>query len=253
MGCLLVDPRHVSTTWLASLRLRTSTQGPWRGIFRTVSELHTRGEPVDIVLIHRQLEQCHQLEHMGGMPRIVELMGMMPDGAYAAHYAGIIREDADRRRAMDALRDGFNALQDRSVDVSEATGSVPQAARCRRRPGLREEPVAVRHALVEMFNALDAAEEPATATGWPDLNAVLSGGIRPGQLVILAARPSVGKTALAANLALHLTQCGKPALFVSLEQPRVELVERIASSVSGIPHARIRERRLEPEGSYRPD
>ncbi len=243
IGSMLVDPGYfddvagiVEASDFYSRSLAT--------IFGAVADLHSAGEPIDAVIVSRRLEEIGQLSEIGGPARILKLMEAMPNGAHAAHYARIVRGDADRRRAMDALRDGFNALQDRSVDVSEATGSVRTQLDAVDDRALGDGPVAVGHAIIEMFDALNADDEPAMATGWPDLDALLSGGLRPGQLVILAARPSVGKTALAANLALLLTERGRPALFVSLEQPRVELVERMASTVSGIPHSKIRERQL---------
>ncbi len=244
IGCLLVDPVYfddvagiVEAADFYSRSLAT--------IFKAVADLHSAGEPIDTVILARRLDETGHLSEIGGTARIVRLMQAMPNGAHAEHYARIVREDADRRRSMDSAREYFNALQDRSVDVSESTGRHRQQLDAVDDRALADAPVAVGLALVEMFDALDADDEPAMATGWPDLDSMLSGGIRPGQLVILAARPSVGKTALAANLALNLTRQGKPALFVSLEQPRVELVERMASSESGIPHAKIRERRLD--------
>lgn len=77
-------------------------------------------------------------------------------------------------------------------------------------------------------------------TGFCDLDKRLDGGLRGGWLAILAARPSIGKTALAGNIALHAARSGEPVLICSMEQTRIELAERFLSSISGIPASDVK-------------
>lgn len=211
-------------------------------VLTEAQQARDRGEPVDAVLLAEQLRR-HD-EPMGGWPLfLARCMETVPHAGHAAGYARRVREKWTEREVTNACIDALRDLRDAATAAETVARLESQLHRLMEADasGVVHE---IRDVLTDLFAAMAAGEVPGLPTGWPDLDALLNGGLGRGTLTILAARPSVGKTALAGNLAISVGRRGGSVLFVSLEQSRDELAERLLSSLSAVDAARLKSRKL---------
>lgn len=197
--------------------------------------LYGRGDPVDPVSVAAELTREGDLTACGGAPYLHTLMSSVTTTANAAYYAEIVAGKA-------TLRDLADAATYATQLAYECTGE-PDAAveRVRARldalaAGARTDD-AVYTADQLTTRALDRYRNPRTpglATPWRDMNHLIPGGLRPGWLVIVGARPKVGKSFLGVSLPLHVARTGTPAAICSLEMPEAELTDRIVAQVAGV-------------------
>ncbi len=213
-------------------------------IFQAIVGLYEKGQPVDIVLLAEELKQRGQLEDVGGYPTIAKLYDDEPTGANAVYHARIVRDRAQVRNLIAAgteiLRDAYDQVQPADELVESAERRIMEIAQA----GIVGQTFTLAEALHTAFVRIDAAhsgESQASAlqTGFTDLDEITA-GLHANELVIVAARPSVGKTAFALALVRNIITNGTDGVFfVSLEQSRVELAERLLCS-----HARVDSHRL---------
>jgi len=219
-----------------------------RDIFAALLSLRRRDQPCDAVTLATELERASTLSAVGGLPYLHELLSTVPHSAHARYYAGIVTERAWRRAIIAAGHDATQQAFDDSVDVDEiVTGAEGQLhGILEERLGSLQTAVPMGDVMAEAWAAITAEQSPGVSTGYAGLDQ-LTLGLQPGNLIVLAARPSVGKTSFAANMAWHVAQGGVPVLFHSLEQSRLELAERFLSSASGVPSHALRTRHLSEE------
>ncbi len=215
-----------------------------RTVFRAFKSLHDAGEPIDVVVVAKELEKRGQLEEVGGALFLIELMGEMPHGAHADYYAKLVRETADRRQLLLACSDGIRMSQDAEASVEETTGVIESRLHQILGRAAGRESVSIRETMQELLVNMDREDGDRLPTGFTDLDAMLSGGLSEGQLVIVAARPGMGKSAFAGNISLRMARAGSSMLFVSLEMSAAELAARFASTLSSVPCAAITARNL---------
>src|SRR5918994_4999147 len=197
-------------------------------IYRAALGLYAKGEPVDAITLVDQLEERAELEHVGGRVRLHELAALVPATANAAHYARIVREMATLRGLIAAGQQiaqlGWERPGETQILVDRAEQVVFDLSQSR----VSTEFSHIEELLKESFERITALYEAgADVTGVPsgfrDLDRLTS-GFQPGNLVIVAARPSMGKSALglciAANLALRH---GTPVALFTLEMSKSEV------------------------------
>jgi replicative DNA helicase len=221
-----------------------------RRIFRSMIRLFQRGEVVDPTTLAEDLRQTDDLEQAGGLPYLAELLDAVPTAANIEYHARIVRERALMRRLIEA---GTAIIQDvyepgeRSVDelLDLAEHKVFQVAQSHERQGF----IWIKKILYPTFERIEqlqAAKGGVTGigTGFPDLDGK-TGGFQKSDLVIIAARPSMGKTALVISLLLQaaITQQKSVALF-SLEMSKEQLVQRMLCSEALVDLGRLLRGRL---------
>ncbi|MBE3602168.1 AAA family ATPase [bacterium] len=198
-----------------------------RAIFAAICRLDAAGEPVDGVTLIDALRRAGELEIAGGEKSLVELLTATFDvPAHCAAHARVVRELALRRAlALDAARIAAAAL-DGEGDSDELVARADAAL-----AALRERQIRPRPTTADLVHAvlatLDDQTAESVATGFRDLDRSLSGGFRRGELVILAAPTSRGKSALALNVATRIARAGGRAMFFSLEMREAELARRL--------------------------
>jgi replicative DNA helicase len=208
-----------------------------RRIFTHVSSLIRSGKPADVVTVHAAMEQSGEAERYGGLAYLGEIANNTPSAANIRRYAEIVRDLAYRRMGqadVDTLKISYAAG---TVSHDEFAARLEQIA-AQAIDSERDEPLRL---VDSMHEALALIDERANRgggitglpSGIPDLDA-LTGGFEPGQLIILAARPGVGKTALALAIADQAARAGSAALFCSLEMPKRELAMRVMSQRTGV-------------------
>ncbi len=219
---------------------------PNRKIFDVLRSLHSRQQPLEPTAIVQELRDRKQLEDVGGEVYIAE----MTDNATASpeFYVDVIRQKALRRGMIHAAVDVANESYDESSSADElldrAQAMFVQLAA--RGSGLEATPIVdmVNRSLETIDARIRGERAPGLATGFSELDEALGGGLLRGGMTILAARPSVGKTTLAMQVARNACEAGQRVLFVSLEQPEQELSERFLSCVARVPGTNLRRGRI---------
>ena len=219
-------------------------------IYETILHLYARGEAPDAITVAEELARRGTLESIGGRPYIHALLEAYPTASSAGHYARIVDEHAVLRRLVDAGNKvqeiGFSMPEDVTDAVDQAESIVYDVGNRR----LREEIQPIRKLLTENMEAIEALYErgeniTGVASGFADLDE-MTAGFQPSNLIIVAARPSMGKSALMSDFALNAsTRHGTPVVIFSLEMSRHELVQRFMSSEARVDSQRIRKGTLQ--------
>ena len=219
-------------------------------IFQAVLDLYNDGKPVDLVILHETLKQRQQLEDVGGVSYLAELWDAAPTAANARYYAGIVREKAIVRNLIHASTELLRDAYDGVVPADELLGQAERRVLEIAEKGTTGETFTLAKTLTDAFTRIDerAGREnlhvTGIATGFADLDN-LTAGLQNNELVIMAARPSVGKTAFALNVVRHAVVEGRvPVFFVSLEMARIELAERLLACQARVDSFKIRKGNL---------
>src|SRR3954466_9638528 len=218
-------------------------------IYQAMLDLHTVGEPVDALTLVEHLKQAGDLEGVGGAAAVEFLAGSVPAGGNIRQYARIVRDNAMLRRLLRAsyeIQDqvhGHEALPRDLVDMAER--AILEVAHEDSRKDFRSIEQLLDSELDKLQKlSLAGTAVTGTPSGFDDLDAI-TGGFQPGNLVILAARPAMGKSALMANFAENaaLTSNKAVALF-SLEMSESELAQRFIASQASIKGDDLRKGRV---------
>jgi replicative DNA helicase len=216
-----------------------------RVIFSCVHDLYAESKPVDELSVSEALTQRNQIEEAGGKHYVSELAAKVPAAGNAKHYAEIVQQNSLLRRLLGAgqriqgwvhERDGEpRELSERAEKLLFDVAHKEQATDFRQ---LEE----ILHEEVDRLEKLATGETELTGTpsGFKDLDG-LTGGFQPSNLIIVAARPSVGKSALVANIAEHVSvKHNRPVAFFSLEMSEVELAQRFIACRARISGDKLR-------------
>ena len=223
-----------------------------RVIFRAIAGLASEQKPCDAVTLDDWLVDRNLTDDAGGKGYAIHLAATTPSAANIVAHADIVREKALLRGLIDAgtqsITDGFASGGRAPLELIGAAqsrlGSLLDAEPCELEPML---PVVTRvfHRIEDRYR--NGGGIQGLTTGLSGLDAIL-GGLRPGQLGLLAARPKMGKTALAMNIAEHVAlDLHRPVAFFSFEMQPDELVERMFSSIGGINSQHVRNGALDDE------
>lgn len=227
-----------------------------RLLYEHLQELHDAGKRIDTTIILERLRTKGDLDRLGGAKALAEIIESVPHAAHAAHYAEIVRDKAILRSLIDAstdiLRDAYDSPDEPRSLLSRAEERIFSILE--RRSGAEAQPI--RAVLEESLVRMDARMKHEHAlggveTGFTELD-TLCGGLHNSELIILAARPSMGKTALAMNIAEHVSVDTKlPVLFVSLEMASLELADRLLCSAARVNGHRLRNGTISQEDRRR--
>lgn len=211
-----------------------------RRIFAALSRLSHRNAPIDLVSVSEQLRSTGDLEAVGGPGYLAELWEAEPTGANAEYHAKLVRECSLVRSlihvANEILRDAYDRFEPAEDMIAAAERKVYSISETATRLGetIVSAPVLMREALQRIDDRCESGSKTiGAATGYYDLDNLLA-GMRPGQMVVVGARPSVGKTAFALNIARKVALRSMPVLFFSLEMPRHEIADRLLAMGSGV-------------------
>jgi replicative DNA helicase len=216
-----------------------------RIIYGAMMRLYTRGDPIDQLTLTNELRRVGEFEEAGGRAYVFQIVESVPTAANAARYAEIVRGRALLREIIEVgsriTEDAFREPE----DVGEALDAAEQLVYGISNRTLREHLAPVSElapGALEMIQRLYEAEGEVTGveTGFDDLDR-LTTGFHKSDLVILAARPAMGKTALALNAVWHAAgQKGIPVAIFSLEMSKEQLVQRLISQITRIPTQALR-------------
>ncbi|HYB90387.1 MAG TPA: replicative DNA helicase [Candidatus Binataceae bacterium] len=246
LGAILLDNDAINQA-LEILATEDFYREAHREIFRVMVEITDRSQPVDAITLTDALRTRGVLETIGGAAYIAELTALVPTAANVAHYARIVREKAVLRSLASVATQIASGAYDQPANVDEfldeAEHRVFEISEQRIRPAFHTMPELTRDSL-KLIERLYERKELVTGvpTGFVDLDRITA-GLQPSDLVIIAARPSMGKTALALNIAAHAAVEAEPRLgvaFFSLEMSKEQLVLRLLCSEARVDSARAR-------------
>ena len=220
-------------------------------IYDAIIDLYGRGEPADPVTVAAELTKRGDLVRAGGAPYIHTLISSVPTAANAGYYAKIIRERAIMRRLVEA---GTKIVQLGYTDEGEVDDAVDQAqaevfAVTERRES--DDYVQLSQLMPEAYDEIEKIAAGVTGqgvkTGFKDLDA-LTNGFHPGNMIVLAARPAVGKSTLGLDIARYASiHKRETSVIFSLEMSRSEITMRMLSAEARVPLNNIRSGRLSEE------
>jgi replicative DNA helicase len=209
-------------------------------IYGTILDLYGKGEPADAVTVAAELGRIGELSRIGGANYLHTLVSMVPTAANANYYGRIVREQAILRRLVEAgtriVSMGYGGQGDVDDMVDRAQAEVYDVTDRR----TAEDYVPLRDIMGDTLNEIEAisnrgGEMVGVPTGFTDLDA-LTNGLHPGQLIILAARPAIGKSTLGVDIARTASiKHGLTSVIFSLEMSRNEIVMRLLSAEAQVP------------------
>jgi replicative DNA helicase len=220
-----------------------------RRIWEAMARLRDRREPVDLVTLSEQLRRAGELEKIGGLSYLVALSEATPSATHADHYSRIVAEKWALRRLITAAGEAIRMAQNQEGSLEEILDTAGRKVLEVSTQGARVEFQQIRELVHETFGqiqqAVDNKGQPAgIKTGFRELDGMI-GGLTPGSLNIIAARPSMGKTAWALTIAQNAAlRDGVPVAIFSLEMPAVQLTTRMLCSEARVDMNRLRQGQL---------
>ncbi|MBU2980122.1 replicative DNA helicase [Alteromonas sp. C1M14] len=254
LGSMLIDPE----SWDKVAEVVTENDfynHSHQVIFKVVLALLGKSQPIDLITVSEALEHQNQLEDAGGFAYLAELAKNTPSSANVTTYAKIVSERAITRELIGVAHEiaevGYNPEGRDSADILDmAESKVFEIAE--KRTGENEGPRDVDSVLDKTIKRLEALiqtskEVTGVTTGFTDLDKKTS-GLQPSDLIIVAARPSMGKTTFAMNLCENAMMSEeKPVLVFSLEMPSEQIMMRMLASLSRVDQTRIRTAQLDDQ------
>ena len=238
LGAILLEPEALITASEIILPTDFYKIGHQK-IFDAMLALSDRGEPVDVVTVTEQLSATQELENVGGMSYLAELATAVPTSAHVEQYAKIIEEKSTLRRlirtAADIIEDGYTREDEVEEVVAQAEARMMEVSHRKNSGDFRS----IDDVLVETFANIEVlhqhqGEVTGIPTGFDDLDKITA-GFQRNDLIIVAARPSVGKTAFALNIAQNVgTKTDENVAIFSLEMGADQLVMRMLCAEGNI-------------------
>ncbi|MFW6169182.1 MAG: replicative DNA helicase [Planctomycetota bacterium] len=214
-------------------------------LFQHMLEMHSSGKRIDITLLVDHLKKAGDFETIGGAAFLARLSQVVPNAAHAKYYGNIVREKSIYRAIIDASTEILASGYEESQEAKDFLNFAEQRMFAVMNERMVSNVASISDVLVEAMERIDqrirgTLASDAVETGFSDLD-TMTGGLHNSELVILAARPSMGKTAFAMNIAENVSiDQAVPTLFVSLEMSSMELADRLLCSVGRINGHRLR-------------
>lgn len=244
-GIMLDGGEERSQKVLAMLKPESFYNKAHGAIFEAVRDLLKRNQPVDLLTVSDELGRRGQLEQTGGFAYLAEISKGVPSVANIVHYAAAVRDCAMERYAISKLAEATEMLYTRNTmnavekleAVSTLTSQISDYAKTGNRRGLRSFGDVMDDWVVELEKRFDpSGQSRGLSTGIPSLDRMLSPkGVVKGSLLVLGARPKMGKTTLYGQMAINCAvNEKKPALLFSLEMPDKQILEKLVGQKSGV-------------------
>ncbi|MFA6000571.1 MAG: replicative DNA helicase [Thermoleophilia bacterium] len=244
LGAMMISPGAI-TAVIELVHEQDFYRDSHRAIFSSIIDLFNQGEPADPVTVAEHLTSRGKLEQVGGTPYIHTLISTVPAASNASRYAGIVRENAVLRSLIEVGNRIAQLGYERPGEVRDLLDECEKMVFDISQNQLRGEVRSLNELMNEQFSKIEKMHEAGKAitgvpSGFMDLDKVTS-GFQPSNLVILAARPSMGKTALALDIAQNVAlKEKKHVVFFSLEMSDSELAQRLMCTQARVDSHRMR-------------
>ena len=250
LGSLMLTP-HACDDVVAILRSEDFFDQAHATIFQHMMDMHGAGEKIDPLLVRERLMAAGEFETIGGAARLAEIFSSVTHAAHVLYYSNIVRNKATARNLISTCSELLNAFLP-ETEPNELLNAAEQKVFAIRESRQSSNLSSVNEVLEVAMDRLEAkargeVQAGTVETHFSDLDD-MTGGLHANELVILAARPSMGKTAFALNITENVaTKSNQPVLFVSLEMAAIELIERVLCCRAGVNGHRLRKGTLTPD------
>jgi replicative DNA helicase len=251
LGAMLLSPTAVGTV-SEILSASDFYRESHAKIYRAALGLWSKGEPVDAITIADELDERGELETVGGQSRVAELAALVPSTSNVEHYARIVKEMSTLRGLVRAGQEIARLGQERPGEVTDLVDRAEQIVFELGQQRVTSDFAHIEFLLKESFERITqlyeaGAEITGIPSGYRELD-LLTSGFQPGNLVILAARPSMGKSALGLCVAANLgVRHSVPVALFTLEMSKSEVTQRMMCSEAKVESQRLRSGRLAPD------
>ena len=251
LGAMMLSGEAIAQVADIGLKAEDFYRSGHRSIFEALTDIYARGEPVDAVTSIEELRRRGAIDAVGGPLYIQHLVEMIDVPASAPHYGRIVGEHALLRRLIDAageiLRGAYDVPEDPEGFADEAEGRMYSVSRRHERDRM----VPLRELVHESLESLERLHErtglAGLATGFKDLDELLQ-GLQAGNLILVAARPGVGKSSLITNIARNVAvDSGKTVALFSLEMSQIEIGMRLLCAEARVASEKVRANRIAAE------
>lgn len=244
LGCMLLDKESVATA-TDFLKAEDFYAEAHKEIFESMLDIYDHGDPVDLVTVTEQLRQRGTLEAVGGVAYISDLSMVVPSTANIRYYVSIVEEKSILRRLIsvcnEIIKQSYEAREELDIIIDHAEKSIFQITQ--RNTSSDFEPI--KTVLLETYARIEEMSKNkgriiGIPTGFTDFDQKTS-GLQPSDFILVAARPSMGKTSFVLNIAQHAAlHENVPVAIFSLEMSREQLVQRMLSSEANVELQKIR-------------
>ncbi len=251
LGSMLLDKEAIPVI-MEILKSDDFYREDHKEIFEAVTDLFDKGEPIDLITVSEQLKLRGTLDGIGGLEYVTNLANAVPTTANARHYAKIVEEKSTLRRLIkvssDVVNMGYEASEELSYVIDRAEKGIFDVLQKRTSQGYS----CIKDVLVDTFNRLEELyNNKGYITGIPTRFADLdykTAGLQNSDLILIAARPAMGKTSFALNIASNVAIYAKiPVAIFSLEMSKEQLVNRMLCSEAMVDSQKMRTGKLEDE------
>lgn len=233
LGCLLIDPDKLVDV-LTVVSPGDFYDPTYRQIFEAIRELYQGGKAIDFVTISAKLSDNKKVSQIGGSAFLAQIAADVPTASHAEHYAQILREKAMRRQMIQSGNRIASLAHEESRPAVELLEQAEEQLFAITRGVTNDHTVPIRDAIAawhdkfaELYETADEQKLLGIQTGFSDLDHHLV-GLDPEEVCVIAGRPGMGKTALALNIAMNVTERqDKRVAIISLEMNRQQLIERM--------------------------
>jgi len=252
LGCLMLDTKAI---WKVAdiLQSRDFYRQIHQEIYQAALDLFEKGEPIDLLSLSNRLKERGQLEEIGGNSYLTELINSVPTATHVLNYGEIVQRKRILRDLIEASHEigllGYNETEDVDLVLDQAEKRIFSIAQ----KTLTQDFLPVKSALEGAFERIDQLSKHkkglrGLSTGFIGLDNIL-GGLQKSNLIILASRPTIGKSSLALNICSNIAISGKvPVGMFSLEMSMDQVVDRLIAALSNVDLWRLRTGRLSGEG-----
>ena len=222
-------------------------------IYEMMLELYEDREPIDVLSLSNKLEEKGKLDQIGGSSYLASLVNSVPSASNVTHYAKVVQKKATLRRLITAAGEVVELGYKESEDIQKVLDEAEQKIFKVSQKFIKQDFVLIKSILESAFNRIDELHKGdhkfrGVPTGFSDLDNILA-GLQKSDLVILASRPSIGKTTLALDFARHIAiKENIPVGIFSLEMSSDQLIDRMIAAESGVDLWRLRTGRLRDSG-----
>ena len=235
IGALLIDP--LSADRIGALKPEHCYNDAHRIILTEIIRMIAAGKPVDVITVAEELSAHGLDEQTGGLAYLGELAANTAGSRNIGRYAETVTNKALERQllgASESIREtvtGVGTTKEKLTAAQSAVMAITESVASRQPKVMRE----VLISAAETLTQRSSGNVRCLPTQFVDLDRQLSGGLRPGNLIVLAGRPAMGKTSLGVNIAYQVARSDVPALFLSMEMPEQELADRLIAQAGSVP------------------
>ena len=254
------DPNELKRDMFHNMATTVFYDLKYAAIYEAILELNSRGLDVDLLSLSNFMEQEKRLDSIGGQDFLIETMSSIASTANIESWCVTLRDFAMLREMLRACSSAVDMCKNASGDVKVLLDNVEsEIFKVRNRfvqPEIKQLSDLLEDTIHGFLQLIDGQKEPGIPTGFPDLDRLIGGGLKPGEMFVLAARPSIGKTAIALNIVRNIimrevNNTRKNVLFFSLEMSGEQVSQRLLCTEAKVPLSSIMDKNVQPKDVQR--